>query len=119
MKGLSKETLKKFRGKHILLTGASGGLGRAFGLELARCGARTLVLSGRNGSFLQHLAEECREVSTCFMEVHIIPCELSDPEDVVKLGKEALRLCNVNVLINNAGVSSRADFLEPARAWIK
>lgn len=35
-----------------------------------------------------------------------------DPDDVVKLGKEALRLCNVNVLINNAGVSSRADFLE-------
>lgn len=108
----SKLALKKFKGKHILITGASGALGRAFGLHLAQSGARTLVLSGRNEIFLEHLANECREVSTNFMEVHIIVCDLSDPLDVVKLGHKALSLCNINVLINNAGVMIRDDFLE-------
>jgi len=108
----SKQAVKQFKGKHVLVTGASGSLGRAFGLHLARCGARTLVLSGRNEIFLQHLADECREISTSFMEVHVVPCDLSDPVEVMKLGNKALKLCTVNVLINNAAVMIREDFLE-------
>lgn len=46
------------------------------------------------------------------MEVHIIPCDLSDPKEVTSLGQQALKLCNVNVLINNAAVMIRDDFLE-------
>jgi short-subunit dehydrogenase len=107
----SKQAVKKFKKKHVLLTGASGSLGRAFGLHLARCGVRTLVLSGRNEIFLQHLANECREISTSFMEVHVVVCDLSDPVQVTKLGFQA-HILNVNVLINNAAVMIRDDFLE-------
>lgn len=108
----SSQTVKRFSGKHVLLTGASGSLGRAFGLHLAQCGVRTLVLSGRNEIFLQHLADECREISTSFIEVHVVPCDLSEPTEVTKLGLKALSLCNINVLINNAAVMIRDDFGE-------
>jgi 3-oxoacyl-[acyl-carrier protein] reductase len=108
----SKQAIKKFKGKHVLITGASGSLGRAFGLLLARCGVRTLLLSGRNEIFLQHLANECREISINFMEVHTIVCDLSDPDEVSNLGAQALKVCSVNVLINNAAVMLRDDFLE-------
>ena len=38
-------------GRAILITGASGGLGRALSLECARAGA-SVILSGRNGAKL-------------------------------------------------------------------
>lgn len=41
----------------ILITGASGGLGRALALECARAGA-TVILSGRNGARLERLYDE-------------------------------------------------------------
>jgi NAD(P)-dependent dehydrogenase (short-subunit alcohol dehydrogenase family) len=41
-----------FQGKWVVVTGASGGIGRACALELSRCGART-VLVGRREAELQ------------------------------------------------------------------
>lgn len=46
------------------------------------------------------------------MEVHIIRCDLSDLMDVIKLGNKVLKLCNVNVLINNAAVMIRDNLLD-------
>ena len=44
-------------GRVILITGASGGLGRALCLECARAGA-TIILSGRSGAKLDALYDE-------------------------------------------------------------
>jgi NAD(P)-dependent dehydrogenase (short-subunit alcohol dehydrogenase family) len=44
-------------GRVILITGASGGLGRALALECARAGA-SVILSGRNGAKLERLYDE-------------------------------------------------------------
>jgi NAD(P)-dependent dehydrogenase (short-subunit alcohol dehydrogenase family) len=44
-------------GRVILITGASGGLGRALSVECARAGA-TMILSGRNGAKLDALYDE-------------------------------------------------------------
>jgi short-subunit dehydrogenase len=46
----------ELRGKIVLLTGATGGLGRAIALELARRGSR-LVLSSRKEAELNELAD--------------------------------------------------------------
>ena len=45
------------RGRVILITGASGGLGRALALECARAGA-SVILSGRNGAKLDGIYDE-------------------------------------------------------------
>ena len=45
------------QGRAILITGASGGFGRALALECARAGA-SVILSGRNGAKLDRLYDE-------------------------------------------------------------
>jgi NAD(P)-dependent dehydrogenase (short-subunit alcohol dehydrogenase family) len=44
-------------GRAILITGASGGFGRALSIECARAGA-TVILSGRNGAKLERVYDE-------------------------------------------------------------
>jgi NAD(P)-dependent dehydrogenase (short-subunit alcohol dehydrogenase family) len=44
-------------GRSILITGASGGFGRALAVECARAGA-TVILSGRNGAKLERVYDE-------------------------------------------------------------
>jgi dehydrogenase/reductase SDR family protein 7B len=106
-------TQNAFRGKNVLLTGASGGLGYAFALQLAHCGVKTLVLTARSEASIQAVARECKEISST-TDVHCITCDLSNPDSVTLLGKEALKVCNdvVDMLINNGGVSSRSRFLD-------
>ena len=109
----SEKTAKIFSGSTVLLTGAAGGLGRAFALQLAHCKAHTLVLSGRNEDGLRSLEKECKDI---FPEIvtHVITCDLSDKASVADLSERALNVCHhrVDVLINNGGVSSRSRFLD-------
>lgn len=106
-----ESTKKSFEGKSVLLTGASGGLGKALALELAHCNLSALVLSGRNEISLNEIAKDCLKVSPS-SKIHVVTCDLADRESVHKLGLEALSLCDsIDVLINNGGVSSRSNFL--------
>jgi dehydrogenase/reductase SDR family protein 7B len=109
----NQKAASAFSGSTVLLTGASGGLGRAFSLQLAHSKAHTLVLSGRNEEALKSVEHECK---TIFPEIntHIIMCDLSDKKSVADLSKKALELCNqrIDILINNGGVSSRSRFLD-------
>jgi short-subunit dehydrogenase len=82
-------------GKTALLTGATGGLGRATAKALAARGV-TLVLSGRKAEALEALAAELPG------EGHrTIPSDLSEPGAAEKLAAEAGA---VDVLVANAGL---------------
>ena len=101
-----------FNGKSILLTGASGGLGRALALQLAHCQAGLLVLSGRNEDSLKEVGRACQQISEN-TKVHVITCDLSDRESVQNLAKAAQSVCHtIDILINNGGVSSRSNFVD-------
>jgi NAD(P)-dependent dehydrogenase (short-subunit alcohol dehydrogenase family) len=52
-----KPTPELLAGRVILITGASGGFGRALALECARAGA-SVILSGRNGAKLERVYDE-------------------------------------------------------------
>lgn len=113
-------TRREFAGKNVLITGASGGLGRSFALQLASCGLATLILSARNTQALEEVANDCKEIANddSFV-VHIIPCELADPKSVELLASTALKKVIspssssvVDILINNGGVSSRSRFID-------
>ena len=109
----NERTKQTFSGTTILLTGASGGLGRSLSLQLAHCKAHALVLSGRNEEALKAVESECKAL---YPEIitHIITCDLSDQESVMNLANSALLVCNgrIDVLVNNGGVSSRSRFLD-------
>eukprot|EP00980_Cylindrotheca_fusiformis_P025354 scaffold13505_cov69-Cylindrotheca_fusiformis.AAC.2 len=105
-------TKSEFAGKSVLLTGASGGLGKAFATSLASCQVDKLILSGRKKDALDAVAKECQALAPNAM-IHVILCDLTDRDSVTKLGLEAQSRCGtIEVLINNGGISSRSSFLK-------
>ena len=86
-------------GKCALVTGASGGIGGAIARALHGAGA-TVGLSGTRVEPLQALAAELGE------RAHVLPCNLSDPEAVAALPKQAAKaMGSVDILVNNAGIT--------------
>ncbi len=86
-------------GKNALITGASGGIGGDIARALHGAGA-TVGLSGTRVEPLQALADELGE------RVHVLPCNLSDPEAVAALPKQAAdAMGSVDILVNNAGIT--------------
>ena len=81
------------RGKTVLLTGASTGLGPHIARRLHEAGAK-FVLSARNEAALKKLAKELGES-------RVIVADLSKPGDPERLAKAA---GHVDVLVSNAGV---------------
>jgi len=99
----------KIAGSRILLTGATGGIGRPLALELARRGAR-LALTGRNANQLAKLAGQ---ISNAGSPASALPCDLALPGSHAALVQSALEsLGGIDVLINNAGRSYFGAFSE-------
>jgi short-subunit dehydrogenase/MoaA/NifB/PqqE/SkfB family radical SAM enzyme len=89
-----------FKDKHVLITGASGGLGSALAKFLADKGAR-LAITSRSEKALNQLISELPGNGDAVP----ITADLSQPNEAEKLAREALSaLGHIDVLINNAGV---------------
>ena len=98
-----------YRGKTVVITGASTGFGRDTALELARRGCR-LVLAARSADTLEEVAHECR---TSGGEAIAVVADVSVTPDVLRLAEEAIReFGSIDVWINNAGVASIGRFDE-------
>lgn len=92
------------RGRVVAVTGASEGIGRSVAVRVAQAGA-TVLLVARTRERLEELAEEIRGAGGT---AHVHTCDMSDVEDVARLGKEMLAEHErVDVLVNNAGRSIR------------
>jgi 3-oxoacyl-[acyl-carrier protein] reductase len=86
-------------GKTALVTGASGGIGADIARALHEAGA-TVGLSGTRVEPLEALAKELGA------RAHVLPCNLSDPEAVEALPKQAVEaMGSVDILVNNAGIT--------------
>lgn len=92
-------------GKTIWITGASSGIGLALAELLAAKGAN-LVLSARSEDALRALAERLPGTHIAF------PLDLAKPEQAVTEAEAFLQDIQVDILINNAGVSQRSLALE-------
>ncbi|MGA9371466.1 MAG: SDR family NAD(P)-dependent oxidoreductase [Solirubrobacterales bacterium] len=84
-------------GKRVLLSGATGGLGRAIAKELAGHGAR-LILSSRKGEDLQELAGS---LSGGARRHEVIVADLAEPGATEKLAEAA---GDVDALVANAAL---------------
>lgn len=86
-------------GKSALVTGASGGIGADIARALHKAGAN-VGLSGTRVEPLEALAKELGE------RAHVLPCNLSNAEDVESLVKRATEAMGaVDILVNNAGIT--------------
>lgn len=90
-------------GMNALVTGASGGIGSAIAMALAKQGAR-VALSGSNGEKLRIFREQLiDEVGGDHVE---ITCNLSDTTQVEELIPATLdTLGGIDILVNNAGIT--------------
>ena len=89
-----------FKGKHVLITGASGGLGSTLTKLLAEEGAK-LVVTSRSEKALNELISKLPRNENAVA----ITADLSISGEAAKLANEAVSaLGHIDVLINNAGV---------------
>ena len=94
------------RGKVVVITGGSRGLGLALAEEFGRRGAK-LVLAARNESELGHARRQLLERGAIRNadDALISAVDLRNPEDAQRLVDDATRrFGHVDILINNAGV---------------
>jgi short-subunit dehydrogenase len=92
------------RGRVILITGASSGIGRSAAIKIADAGG-TVLLVARTAEKLEELRDV---IESRGGTAHVYPCDLSDLDDIVRMADEVLtRHGKVDVLVNNAGKSIR------------
>jgi retinol dehydrogenase 14 len=88
-------------GKIVIVTGGSGGIGRATALGLATMGAR-LAITGRDLGRTEGAAREIRAVSGGQVDVFV--ADLSSQSEVRHLADKVLeRYAYIDVLVNNVG----------------
>ncbi len=100
-----------FRGKAVVITGASAGIGRGLALALAREGA-DVALGARTVAALADVARECEAFGARALAVET---DVADEAACARLiGRAATELGRIDVLVNNAGISmwTRFDALE-------
>ena len=91
-------------GKHVIVTGASSGIGRASALAVAERGATVFALA-RNADALDGLVDEIRELGG---HAYAFTCDVTDSASVEHTIKDILgRFGHVDYLVNNAGRSIR------------
>jgi NAD(P)-dependent dehydrogenase (short-subunit alcohol dehydrogenase family) len=92
------------RGKKILITGASSGIGLETAIKVGEAGGEVLLVS-RTREKLEEVATHVEEAGG---RAHVHPADLSDLDDIDRLAAEVLEVHGgVDVLVNNAGRSIR------------
>ena len=87
----------------VLITGASSGMGKSMAYYLHSLGNYELVLVARSKDKLEEIKNDLGK------NVKIIPLDLGNYDNCIKLHD---MVCDVDILINNAGFGLFGDFIE-------
>ena len=101
---MSTDTLKM---KRALVTGASGGLGRAIALRLARDGMHVIVHANRRLDAATMLVDE---IAAAGGSAEAVAFDVTDREATATACARLLEAGPVQVLVNNAGTHNDAAF---------
>jgi short-subunit dehydrogenase len=100
-RGLRAARTMEFRGRSVLITGGSRGLGLVLAREFGRLGAR-VTIAARDRAELERAREDLVERG---VDVEIAVCDIRQREEVEQLVQQIVtRTSTIDVLINNAGV---------------
>jgi len=104
----------ELKGKRILLTGASSGIGEA-GAELFAQHGATVVAVARRQDLLEAVIDRITAAGGTAISM---PCDLSDMDAIDALAADVeKRLGGVDILINNAARSIRRGLAESLERW--
>jgi len=99
--------------KHVVwITGASSGIGRALALEYAKQGS-SLILSSRREAQLEEVKQQCVEHGLKTHDILVLPIDITQHQELEAKSDQAHQFKGqIDVLINNAGISQRSSCLE-------
>lgn len=95
------------KGRSVLITGGSQGIGFAVAQTLAAEGCSRIHLVARTAGDLEKCAASL--VADYGVEVITHALDLSDSENIIRLGRDC---ADVDILVNNSGSVPRGDLLE-------
>lgn len=100
-------------GKHILVTGASGGIGKAIAIHLSVSGARVAIHYNTKKQEAESLAEQLGNNCEAFR------ADLTNEEEVYGLFESVIsRFGHLDVLVNNAGTSIYSPIEDSDQKWL-
>lgn len=101
--------------KKAMVTGASSGIGATYAERLAWRGY-DLVLVARNRERLQELAD--RLASASKVNIELLPADLAEPAQLASVEQRLREDTDIDLLINNAGISNGGTFTTASREQI-
>ena len=100
--------MENLKGKNAVITGGSKGIGKALAARLMQKGVN-VVLAARTEATLKATVAELKKQYPA--EALGVPCDVSKLKDLENLAATAVKkMGGVDILINNAGVSSQHPF---------
>jgi short-subunit dehydrogenase len=101
---LARSLADSVKGRKVMITGASSGIGMASALKIGEAGG-TVLLVARTQEKLEEVAAQIEELGGT---AYVHRCDLSDIDDIDRMAAEVLDEHGaVDILVNNAGKSIR------------
>jgi NAD(P)-dependent dehydrogenase (short-subunit alcohol dehydrogenase family) len=107
-------------GKSVLITGVSGGIGKAIAQAWAIAGAKSIVITGRKADVLHAVKEQLEKANDSKTIIIVVAADVTKEEDMERLWEQANKqVGRIDVLINNAGslTQARIGANEPSKWW--
>jgi len=105
-----KPTQVTYKGKKVILTGASSGIGEDLAYSYARLGA-IVILAARRRDKLERVATKCQELGAS--DVFICTADVSKEEDCKSLILQTVKkYAGIDILVLNAGIGAIMKFEE-------
>jgi len=99
--------------QNVLITGGASGIGKLMAIEMAKKGAKNIVVWDVNQDNLNKMKKEWLLDHPNSTNLVVQYCDLSNKEMVYDLAKKVLEeIGPIDILVNNAGIVSGKSFLE-------